>query len=177
MGGLHYESISDLPPRMRQQVACKIMEKALPVPVAGADQKKKQKYRNEPVTVHKIRFASKKEAARYLALMDAVQENVIYDLRLQHSFTLIEGYTKPDGERIRPEVYKADFTYRLYYPLQSVPTCVSFEDLEYWRKAAFEGGGAGTMIIEDVKTKGTRTQVYINKYKMMADRGYTIREV
>lgn len=176
MGGLHYENISDLPPRMRQQVECKILEKAMPIPVAGADQKKKQKYRNEPVTVHKIRFDSKKEAARYLALMDAVRENVIYDLRLQHDFTLIEGYTKPDGERIRPEVYKADFTYRLNWPLHSVPTCISIDDLEYWRQAAIEGG-TGVMIIEDVKTRGTRTQVYINKYKMMANRGYTIREV
>lgn len=176
MGGLHYESLSDLPPRMRQQVECKIVAKAVPVPVAGVDQKKKQKYRNEPVTVHKIRFDSQKEAARYLALMDAVREGVIYDLRLQHGFTLIEGYTKPDGERIRPEVYKADFTYRLIWPLHSVPTCVSMDDLEYWRQAAFVGG-AGIMIIEDVKTRGTRTRVYINKYKMMADHGYTIREV
>lgn len=176
MGGLHYESISDLPPRMRQQVECKIVAKAVPVPVAGSPQKKARKYRNEPVTVREIRFDSKKEAARYLTLMDAVREGVIYDLRLQHDFTLIEGYTKPDGERIRPEVYKADFTYRLNWPLHSVPTSVSWEDLEYWSQAAIKSG-AGVMIIEDVKTRATRTQVYINKYKMMADKGYTIREV
>lgn len=174
MGGLHYESISDLPPRMRQQVECKIVAKAVPVPVAGAQ--KESKYHNRKVRADGHVFDSVKEYHRYLSLMDAVREGVIYDLRLRHDFTLIEGYTKPDGERIRPEVYKADFTYRLNWPFHSVPTSVSWEDLEYWSQAAIKSG-AGVMIIEDVKTRATRTQVYINKYKMMADKGYTIREV
>jgi hypothetical protein len=42
----------------------------------------------------------------------------------------------------------------------------------YWRNI-----GKGQLVIEDVKTKGTRTRVYINKMKMMADEGYAIREV
>lgn len=177
MGGLHYDCLSDLPPRMRQQVASKIVAKvARPVVVAGTLEKKGPKYHNKKVKADGHTFDSQKEYHRYLQLMDAVREGVIYDLRLQHNFTLIEGYTKPDGERIRPEVYKADFTYRLNWPLHSIPTGISWEDLEFWRQAAIRDG-AGTRIIEDAKTRGTRTQVYINKYKLMADKGYIIREV
>ncbi|MBR2422592.1 MAG: DUF1064 domain-containing protein [Oscillospiraceae bacterium] len=170
MGGLVFESINDLPPKMRQQVAVKILANVKPKPPSG--EQKAVKYRNIKVEANGHTFDSKKEYLRYCALMDALREGVIYDLRLQQNFTLIEGYTKPDGERIQPMIYKADFTYRVSGPLHSVPTGVSLEDLEYWAKA-----GANALIIEDVKTKGTRTQVYINKYKMMAEKGYTIREV
>ena len=172
MGGLVYESINQLPPAMRQQVAVKIMATAKAKPVAAMEEKKTSKYHNVKVKVDVHTFDSKKEYYRYLALMDALREGVIYDLRLQHNITLVEGYTKPDGERIRPQVYKADFTYRVNLPVPFIPTSVSFEDLDYWRKFS-----NGSLIIEDVKSKGTRTQVYINKKKLMADRGYHIREV
>lgn len=176
MGGLHYESLSDLPPRMRQQVASKIVAKvSVPVHVAGDSGKKASKYRNKKVKADGYTFDSQKEYHRYLQLMDAVREGAIYDLRLQHNFTLVEGYTKPDGERIQPQVYKADFTYRIN-KMFALPTAVPYEDLEYW-KMAIASGQNGGLIIEDVKTKATRTQTYINKYKLMADRGYTIREV
>lgn len=168
MGGLRYDSLADLPPKIRDRVAGQLLGKA--------SAKKPQKYRNEPVTVQGIRFDSKKEAKRYLQLMDAVREGVIYDLRLQRNFTLQEGYTTAEGERIQAIVYKADFTYRVRWPWYGLPTCCSAADLEYWSNAA-KRDGEGVEIIEDVKTQGTRTQVYINKYKMMADRGYRIREV
>lgn len=176
MGGLHYESLSDLPPQMRKQVASKIVAKIpRPVLVAGTSGKE-PKYHNKKVTAVGHTFDSQKEYRRYLQLMDALREGMIYDLRLQHNFTLIEGYERPDGERVRPEKYVADFTYRLTVPLFGVPTTVSFDDLEYWRQAIARRENDG-LIIEDVKTRGTRTQTYINKYKMMADLGYTIREV
>lgn len=167
MSGLRYESMADLPPKMRIQVAGRIL-----------DQKKKRptKYRNEPVTVEGIRFDSKKEAIRYIQLMDAVREGVIYDLRLQRNFTLQEGYTTQTGERIRAIVYQADFTYRVRWPWHEMPTCCDFADLVYWKSAA-DKAGDGALIVEDVKTKQTRTRAYINKYKMMADQGYHIREV
>lgn len=168
MGGLHFESLADLPPKMRAQVAGRL--------IAQGQQKKKQKYRNEPVTVKGIRFDSKKEAARYLQLKDAVREGVIYDLRLQRNFTLQEGYTTPEGDRIQGIVYQADFTYRVRWPWYTMPTCISAADMEYWSTAAKKAGD-GVEIIEDVKTRPTRTQVYINKYKMMADQGHQIREV
>lgn len=166
MGGLHYDSLADLPPKIRAQVAGRIVDA----------RKKRPKYGNEPVTVKGIRFDSQKEAARFLQLKDAVREGVIYDLRLQRNFTLQEGYTTPDGERIRPIVYKADFTYRVRWPWYSVPTCCSTVDLDYWAAAARKDGD-GVLIVEDVKSRPTRTRVYINKYKMMADQGYHIREV
>ena len=74
-GGLHYKSLADLPPRMRQQVAGKVAAKAA-VTVAG---RRESKYHNEPVTVKGIRFDSKKEARRYLQLTDAVREGLISD--------------------------------------------------------------------------------------------------
>ena len=86
-GGLHYESLADLPPRMRQQVAGKVVAKAA-VTVAG---RRESKYHNEPVTVKGIRFDSKKEARRYLQLTDAVREGLISDLRLQQDVTLQEA--------------------------------------------------------------------------------------
>lgn len=178
MGGLHFESAADMPPGLRkiytaQQVAGQIVAASVQaVPVAGRE----AKYHNVKVVVDGHRFDSKKEARRYEALMDALREGLIYDLRLQHNFTLIEGYTTPEGERIQPEIYKADFTYRVNWPCYAVPTSVSMADLDYWRTAAVQHGN-GVMIIEDVKSRGTRTQVYINKRKLMAEKGYTIREV
>ena len=167
MGGLRFDSLSDLPPGVRNQVAAKLV---------AAKEKKPAKYHNEPITVSGIRFDSRKEAERYMYLVDAVKEGVIYDLRLQQNFTLLEGYTTPTGERIKPITYRADFTYRVKWPWYAVPTAIRMEDLEYWKSAAIKGGN-GVRIIEDVKSTGTKTRVYLNKYKMMADLGHHIREV
>lgn len=169
-GGLRFESAADMPPGLRkiytaQQLDRKIVE--VPARVAG----KEAKYRNVKVTAGGHTFDSRKEYHRYLLLMDALREGVIYDLRLQHNFTLQEGYTTPEGERIQAIVYQADFTYRVAEVWHGIPTSVSFEDLEYWRLRC------GELVVEDVKTRATRTRVYINKFKMMADRGYQIREV
>ena len=108
-GGLHYKSLADLPPGIRQQVAGKVAARAAAA-VAG---RRESKYHNEPVTVKGIRFDSKKEARRYLQLTDAVREGLISDLRLQQDFTLQEAYTTPEGQRIRAIRYKADFTYKI----------------------------------------------------------------
>ena len=165
MGGLHFNSLADLPEKMRAQVAGRL--------IGQSAAKKAQKYRNDPTMVSGIRFDSKKEADRYMQLMDAVREGVIYDLRLQRNYTLQEAYTTAEGERI---VYQADFTYRIRWPWHTIPTGCSETDVGYWaRKAASEGDGAE--VIEDVKSKATRTRVYINKSKMMADKGWHIREV
>ena len=76
----------------------------------------------------------------------------IQDLRLQVNFTLQEGYTTADGERGRPIVYRADFTYR-------------------------ERTGDGWCpVVEDVK--GVRTKEYNTKRKMMLEKfGVKILEV
>ena len=168
MGGLHYDSLADLPPKMREQVAVRITAKAVG--------QKDNKYRNQPTEVDGIKFDSKKEATRYNQLMDAVHEGLIYNLRLQRNFTLQEAYTSARGERIRAIVYQADFTYNVRWPWYSMPTACSEDDLMYWISRAKESGD-GALVIEDVKSKATRTRVYINKKKMMADKGYIIREV
>lgn len=167
--GLHYESLADLPPGIRQQVAGKVVAQALATRVAG---QKKKKYRNEPVTVEGIHFASKKEARRYLQLMDAMREGVISDLRLQQDFTLQEAYTTPAGQRIRAIRYQADFTYRISWAGEFIPTGVPFVDLSYWMQL-----GRGCLVVEDTKSAATRTPQYRMKYKMMADKGFIVREL
>ena len=175
-GGLHYESLSDLPLRMRQQVAAKIVT-AQPKaePVAG-NSTKPTKYHNQKIDVNGIPFDSKKEARRYELLMYAQQVGVISDLRMQHDFTLQDAYTTPEGERIRAIRYRADFTYKV----QSADLCwysiLGAEDMSFWR-SIIEQKGRGTLVVEDVKSKATRTKDYRMKYKMMADKGYHIREV
>ena len=69
-------------------------------------------------------------------------------------FTLQEAYTTPTGERVRAIRYRADFTY--------------YRDT----------GGNWEYVVEDVKSKPTRTKTYMMKKKMMADRlGLTITEI
>ena len=74
----------------------------------------------------------------------------ISDLKLQHTFTLQEAFTTESGERIQAIKYIADFTY--------------MED--------------GRFVVEDVKSPATRNNpVYRMKNKMMAEKGYIIREI
>lgn len=169
--GLRFESAADMPPGLRQKYTAQQAGRKVLVEPAAVAGGQKVKYHNKKVTADGHSFDSQKEYRRYLALMDALREGVIYDLRLQHNFTLQEGYTTTEGERIQAIIYQADFTYRVTRP-PFVPTCVSVEDLEYWSRIP-----DASMVIEDVKTRATRTRTYINKYKMMADRGYNIREV
>ena len=106
------------------------------------------KYKNEKTTVNGIQFDSRKEAERYQQLMLLLKAGKITQLKLQHSFTLQGSFTTPDGEKIRAITYIADFTY-------------------YDEK--------GNFTIEDVK--GYKTRAYKDKYKRMADLGYTITEI
>lgn len=82
----------------------------------------------------------------------------IRNLRLQANFTLVEGYTTIEGERIKPMVYKADFTYeRATVPDQNGTV--------YWLRE-----------VEDAK--GMKTKDYLLKKKLMQEKyGITIREV
>ena len=176
MSGLHYESLSDLPLRMRQQVAAKIVTAQPKAEPEAGDTVKPSKYHNQKIVVNGISFDSKKEANRYMALMDAVRAGIITDLRLQHDYTLQEAYTSPEGERIRAIRYRADFSYRVVCANYEKITCVVFTDLEYWRDIVHQHG-RGALVVEDVKSKATRTKDYRMKYKMMADKGYHIREV
>ena len=102
--------------------------------------KRTNKYKNIKTTVGNLKFDSKKEAKRFEELLLLLKAYEIQDLRLQHSFTLIESYTALDGEKIKAMKYIADFTYTD-------------------RKRGF--------VVEDVK--GKRTDVYKMKKKLMKD--------
>ena len=167
--GMRIDSIADLPAGLREQAAGKIIE----------TQKKKQpKYHNQQVLVQGVKFDSKKEGRRFEILLSAMELGLIRDIRLQQDYTLQEGYTTIDGERIRAIRYRADFVYtmddlcavRVAAPdTQWIPT----EDLAYWRTLA-----PGETVVEDTKSPGTRTAVYKLKRKLMQERyGISIREV
>lgn len=97
---------------------------------------------------------------------------MIEDLRLQVDFTVQEAYTTPTGERIRAIRYKADFTHKVRSAGYDHILQLDMADIEYWR-----GLYPGAVVIEDTKTRGTRTEAYKIKRKLMADKGYEIREV
>lgn len=105
-----------------------------------------------PESGKEIAFDSEQEARRFGELRMLLRCGKIQDLRLQVNFTLQEGYTTSDGERVRPIVYRADFTYK-----------------ERTR-------GGWHPVVEDVK--GVRTKEYNMKRKMMLEKfGVKIREV
>lgn len=159
---MNVEDITQLPERYQKQILQKLKEREQGKPVPASvpsipstaskpgekSDRKTGKYRNIKTDADNIRFDSKKEARRFLQLKAMEQNGEISDLRLQVNFTLQEGYTKTDGERVRPIVYKADFTY----------------------KKRDENGRYTLYIVEDVKTKGTRTEKYKIKRKLFMEK-------
>ena len=155
-------NISDLPPKYQAQAVKKYMEQQArrgPLPSAAAvqDPGKVNKYRNTPTTRAApsgvvLHFDSQKEARRYDFLIERERRGEIRDLRLQVDFTLQEAYTDAEGRRVRAIRYRADFTY-------------------------YEGA-QGRQVVEDVKSRPTRTREYAMKKKMLKDRfGIDITEV
>ena len=146
--------IARLSPAAQRQ----ILEKLGREQARAAMDKAAGKYHNRKCTVtlpengKSITFDSEKEARRFGELRMRLQFNDIWDLRLQVNFTLQEGFTTAEGERVRPIVYRADFTYQELTP-------------SGWRT-----------VVEDVK--GVRTKEYSMKRKMMLEKfGVDIREV
>lgn len=116
--------------------------------------KKQSKYKNKKTVVNEIKFDSKKEAQRYAELIEELQRGDITDLRLQQTYTLQESYMTVGGERVKAIKYIADFS--------------------YLRKV----NGKWHRVVEDVKSRGTRTPVYQMKRKMMFHNyGISITEV
>jgi hypothetical protein len=175
MAGLRFDSLADMPEGMRKLAADKIVAGTVKEQTTAEFLVKKMnlpKYHNVETQVAGIRFASKKEARRYAYLCRCVELGVIEDLRLQVDFTLQEGYTTAKGERIRAIRYKADFTYKVKNAGYDHILQLDMADIEYWR-----GLYPGAVVIEDTKTRGTRTKEYKIKRKLMADKGYEVREV
>ena len=181
MDGLRYDSISEMPEGMRKLAADKIVAGTIKGQTPAEflvntlnlpREQKMPKYRNVETSVAGIRFQSLKEARRYEYLMRCVELGVIEDLRLQVDFTLQEGYKTAKGERIRAIRYVADFTYKVKSAGYDHYLQLDMNDIEYWRSL-----WPGATVIEDTKSRGTRTKEYKIKRKLMADRGYAIREV
>lgn len=145
---MQIDDISKLPERYQRQIMSKIAERerqnVSPVP----PKTKESKYHNVKTEVNGIRFDSKKEARRYQELLSLQELGLIEDLRLQVNFTLQEAFTKPNGERVRAIVYKADFTYK-----------------KRDKKADYT-----LYIVEDVKSKATKTRTYEIKKKLMREK-------
>ena len=161
--------VKDLPPKLQEQVWRKVIKqdqrrKREPLPSPSlAEGQKASKYHNRHTervapsgTV--IRFDSQREARRYDNLMAWQKTGEIKDLRLQVDFTLQEAYTDTEGRRVRAIRYRADFTYLRRLMGREVHT---------W-----------ALVVEDVKSRGTRTKDYLLKRKLMKERfGIDIVEV
>lgn len=150
---MRIDNLNELPAAMREKLG-----RALAREARLAFQKTQapealppSKYKNKKTEVDGICFDSKKEAQRFVTLRLLAQAGEITELRLQAEFTLQEAYTTPDGERVRAIRYRADFCYR---------------------------DRAGTLVVEDVKSAGTRTREYIMKKKLLLNRfGIAVTEV
>lgn len=148
MAGINF---SDLPPRYQQQAMKQLAEQMQKK--QAAEQPARSKYGNVKTGRDALRFDSKKEARRFDELVIMQQAGEIKDLRLQVEFTLQAAYTTPSGERVRAIRYLADFA--------------------YYRRS----GDGWEYVVEDVKSRPTRTRAYMMKKKLMADRlGLAITE-
>lgn len=157
--------MKDLPPAYQAQALRKWAEQerrkkrqSLPCP-AGDGPGKPAKYHNKPterVTASGavLRFDSQKEARRYDELAALERAGEIRELRMQVDFTLQEAYTDGEGQRVRAIRYRADFTYE---KARDDP----------WAKY---NGSFWVLVVEDVKSRATRTKEYIMKRKLMKER-------
>ena len=109
MSGLRFESMADMPPRMREAYAKQVLPEAQAQQAAPHMRVFLDEF---PAERAGIRFDSQKEARRYDELMVMLRAGIITDLRLQPQFTLQESYITETGERIRAVRYTADFSYR-----------------------------------------------------------------
>ena len=76
------------------------------------EKKSKSKYRNHKVvTEDGLTFDSKAEFRRWSELLLLLRANKISDLKRQVSFQLVPPQVSPDGTKLRPITYVADFTY------------------------------------------------------------------
>ena len=172
-------NVTDLPPKYQAQALQKYMaqqaRRGPPSSPADDGQQKASKYHNKPTervtpSGAVLHFDSQKEARRYDQLIALEQAGQIRDLRLQVDFTLQEAYTDTEGRRVRAIRYKADFTY--YEP----PDRKLYVSHAPWY--AEQSGLPWVLVVEDVKSRATRTKEYLLKRKMLKDKlGIDITEV
>jgi len=169
-------NVTDLPPKYQAQAIRKYMEQQArrgPVPsaISGRAGATARKYHNRPTervtpSGAVLHFDGQKEARRYDYLIALEQAGQIRNLRLQVDFTLQEAYTDTEGRRVRAIRYRADFTY--YRPPEKY-------NAVYWKDKI---GPPWVLVVEDVKSRPTRTKEYLIKRKMLKDKlGIDITEV
>lgn len=157
---MHFDTEADMPPGMRRLYQEQQSKKADKPAPAAVPAEKVSKYHNERDERGGIYFDSKKEARRFDYLLTLWLDEKIRDLKLQPSFTLREAYTTPEGLHVRSIVYKADFSYEL-------PAGIDSNGNTLWE-----------LVVEDAKSRPTKTRVYELKKKLFREKyGMEIREV
>ena len=81
--------------------------------------RKHNKYSNQKTMVNGKVFDSKKEAKRYMELVNLERAGVIKDLEMQKQFLLLEGFKK-NGKMFKPIYYYADFVYTSVYEKKTI---------------------------------------------------------
>lgn len=124
------------------------------------------KYKNQSMCVNGISFQSRKEAKRYIVLLDMQSKGFISDLRTQVKFELI-----PAQREFTNEIYtKGKNKGCLKQGKLLERECCYVADFVYFDKRLDE------TIVED--TKGVKTKDYIIKRKLMLrEHGIRIKEV
>jgi len=114
------------------------------------EKKSKSKYGNQKVTTPEgLTFDSKAEYRRWCELNILVKAKEITDLKRQVPFDLVPAQFSPDGTKLRPVAYVADFTYR---------------------------DKAGRLVVED--PKGASTAEWVIKKKLMLHvHGIWVKEI
>ena len=151
--------IEDLPPAAQRQALQQLAEQEKQRQ-ERREREKASKYHNQPderqtAAGGNLRFDSRKEARRFDELSVMLLAGRIRDLKLQPQFTLQEAYTTPEGVRVRAIRYQADFSYEEQY----VTDKESGEVRCGWRR-----------VVEDVKSRATKTRVYAMKKKLLRER-------
>lgn len=144
---MRYDSLADMPPHLREKVKRQIIKEGREAEfglVGSGESGKKSKYGNRVTYVGEVKFDSAREAERYTVLMIRLGAGEIEKLKLQPEFTITESYRMPDGRLVKAQRYRADFSYVVK--------------------------DTGEYVVEDVKTEGTKTRVFINKAKLIYEK-------
>lgn len=144
---MRYESLNDMPDSLRERVKAQLRREGRlgEFGLGGSGQSgKKSKYGNRVTYVNEVKFDSAREAERYQVLMIRLGAGEIEKLKLQPEFTITESYRMPDGRLVKAQRYRADFSYYVK--------------------------DTGEYVVEDVKTEGTKTRVFINKQKLIYEK-------
>jgi hypothetical protein len=147
-------NICDLSPEAQRRALEKYTAKGEKTPP------KSSKMRNRPIVIDGIRFSSQAEGRRYGELMTLYRAGRIEKLKIQPEFTLQEAYVTAEGEKVRAIRYVADFSY------------------ERRTEPDVTGTSYPILVVEDVKSPVSKTDVYTVKKKLLKERfGISITEV